>query len=100
MLTPVELRWHEYGVSVKSGADGLEDGEAAVAAGVDDGTDGGEELAVPLGTEAVGDLSEHDAGTQRAFRGCSLTRGVGCQALRDVPAGFTVLSAVGAEPSA
>ncbi len=26
--------------------------------------------------------------------------GIGCQALRDAPAGFTVLSAVGAEPSA
>ena len=54
MLTPVELRWHEYGVSIKRGADGLEDGEAVLATGIDDGPDGGEELAAPLGTEPVG----------------------------------------------
>ncbi len=41
----MELRWHEDGVSVKCGADGLEDGEAILATGTDDGTDGGEELA-------------------------------------------------------
>ena len=69
MLTPVGLRWHEDGVSVESCADGLEDGEAVLAAGVDDGSDGGKELAAPLGTEAVGHLAEDDTGTQRAFRG-------------------------------
>ncbi len=62
-----ELRWHEDGVSVECGADGLEDGEAAVAAGIDDGPDGGEELAAPLGTETVGHLAEDDTGTQRPF---------------------------------
>ena len=65
----MELRWHEYGVSIKRGADGLEDGEAVWAAGIDDGTDSGEEVAAPLGTEAVGYLAEDDAGTQRPFGG-------------------------------
>ncbi len=46
MLTPVDLLCHEYGVSIKRGADGLEDGEAVLAAGIDDGTDSGEEVAV------------------------------------------------------
>ena len=69
MLTPVDLRCHEYGVSIKCGADGLEDGEAVWAAGVDDGMDGGEELAAPLGTEAVGHLAEDDTGTLRPFGG-------------------------------
>jgi hypothetical protein len=45
LLTLVELRWHEYGVSIKRGADGLEDGEAVLATGIDDRPDGGEELA-------------------------------------------------------
>ena len=40
-----------------------------MAAGVDDGTDGGEELAAPLGTEAVGHLAEDNTGTQRPFGG-------------------------------
>ncbi len=38
MLTPVELRWHEDGVFVECGADGLEDGKAVLAASIDDGT--------------------------------------------------------------
>ncbi len=66
---PVAPRWHEDGVSIECGADGLEDGEAVLAAGVDDGTDGGEEPAAALGTEAVGHLAEVDTGTQRAFGG-------------------------------
>ncbi len=66
---PVELRWHKDGVSVERGADGLEDGEAVLAASIDDGPDGGEELAAPLGTEAVGHLAEDDTGTQRPFGG-------------------------------
>ena len=40
-----------------------------MAAGVDDGTGGGEEPAAALGTEAVGHLAEDDTGTQRAFGG-------------------------------
>ncbi len=47
----------------------MENGEAVLAAGVDDGTDGGEEPAAPLGTDAVGHLAEVDTGTQRAFGG-------------------------------
>ncbi len=63
MLTPVKLRWHEDGVSVECGADGLEDGKAVLAASIDDGADSGEEVGSPFGAEAVGDLAEDDTGT-------------------------------------
>ncbi len=39
-----------------------------MSSGVDDGPDAGEQIGAPDRTEAVGDLSEHDAGTRRAFR--------------------------------
>ena len=59
----MELRWHEDGVSVECGADGLEDGKAVLAASIDDGADSGEEVGSPFGAEAVGDLAEDDTGT-------------------------------------
>ncbi len=59
----MELCWHEYGVSIKRGANGLEDGEVVLAAGIDDGPDSGKEVTAPLGTEAVGHLAEDDTGT-------------------------------------
>lgn len=49
----MELHWHEDGVSVECGADGLENGEAVLAAGIDDGPDSGDELAAPLGRNSV-----------------------------------------------
>ena len=60
---PVELRCPEDGVSVECGSDGLKDGEAVLAAGIDDGADSGEEVGSPFGAEAVGDLAEDDTGT-------------------------------------
>ena len=57
------LRCPEDGGSVECGSDGLEDGEAVLTAGIDDGTDSSEEVGPPLGTEAVGDLAEDDTGT-------------------------------------
>lgn len=52
---------------VEGAVDGVERGERVTAAGVDDGADAGEELDAPIGTEAVGDLAEDDAGAQVAL---------------------------------
>ncbi len=76
----MDLRWHEYGVSIKRGAEGLEDGEAVLATGIDDGPDVGEDLAAPVGTEAVGDLAQDDTGTQSTI---GSVVGVGDRAVGD-----------------
>ena len=59
----MELRCPYDGVSVECVSDGLKDGKAVMAAGIDDGADRGEEVGSPSGAEAVGDLAEDDAGT-------------------------------------
>jgi hypothetical protein len=47
----------------------LEDGEAILAIGIDAGTDSGEKVATPLGTDAVGGLAKNDVGMDRPLGG-------------------------------
>ena len=49
--------------------DRLEDGEAILAIGIDAGTDSGEKVANPLGTEAAGGLAKNDVGMERPLGG-------------------------------
>lgn len=70
----------DNGASVQGVADGLKRDEVLVSSGVDDGADAGERIGAPDRAEAVGDLAEDDAGTQRALGGVV---GVGHLALGD-----------------
>src|SRR6476659_3585349 len=46
----------------------MEDADAAPSGGFEDRADVGVEVSAPSGSEAVGDLAEDDAGSQRLFR--------------------------------
>jgi hypothetical protein len=50
----------------------LEDGEAILAIGIDAGTDSGEKVANPLGTEAAGGLAKNDVGMERPLGGVGI----------------------------
>src|SRR3954469_23399957 len=55
------------GLSIESEAEGMEDADAASSGGFEDRADVGVEVGAPSGSEAVGDLTEDDAGPQRLF---------------------------------
>ncbi len=59
----MDLRCPYDGFSVECVSDGLKDGMAVLATGIDDGADSCEEVGSPFGAEAVGDLAEDDTGT-------------------------------------
>src|SRR6478672_758223 len=55
------------GLSIEGEAEGMEDADAAPSGGFEDRADVGVEVSAPSGSEAVGDLAEDDAGSQRLF---------------------------------